>query len=953
MRRILLGLASLLFLAVAAILIIPFFLPKDVIKNQVIAEIDSRFGWQLRLDGPVSLALFPGFSLNASDVGISGEAGADGIEFAAAKDIQIGLGWAGLLGGEIQVTGIRLDQPTILMDIGPRGLASWEPRRGFMQDLQAEEATQTQPADTSSSSPQSAAGEGPAAASILQRVGIDRVEIVEGTLQYRDHRSGSDFRVTNLNLLLKASDLDGLVELDSKFRFRDKPFEVRANVDNPLALVAGDIRPVRLDLASEDTRIGLEGNAGILPVRVNLAVTGSAPGLQALATLAGAEIAAIPGALELSGKIEGTDAAVSLSNLVVALGEMAINGSVDVNLSSQIPESAGRLVVQNASLTEVLALAGQNRPASGSLGADIAFGMQGLDAPSILSTLNANGTVSLTDGRVGGLGLASSFNNDPAADEIRDLSLKVDVSGLDSPIRLSGGLSWRNEGFSVTGNASVAPILAGLAAPVAVNIKNRQVALGFDGQASASGSIDGAVTIDTPNLRNLLAWIGQPVEAGNGLQKFTASGLFSVNERSVSFEEASFMLDETSGRGSGTVLLGARPSIKARLALSNLALDPYLQGGGQAAAAPKASGGNTAAPSGAPAPAPSSNWSSAPIDFSGLRAVDADFDISTKSITMDKIKIGQSRLTATIKGGVLNAQLAELQLYNGSGSGAVTLNGAASVPEIAANFSLKGLSAHPFLRDSAEFEWLDGSTTLALDVTTRGQSQKALVEALNGTASFAFHDGAIRGINIPRMVRGLTIETLLGWQENPSEKTDFSTLGASFLIQNGVATNQDLNLVGPLVNVSGGGTTNLPTQTLDWRIEPTIVPSLDGQAPAPRKKGADKQLAGLGVPVIIRGSWSNPQFYPDIQGILENPELAYQQLQALGGGLFKDLNKKPEEALVDTANKVIERATGGKAQIDVQKVIDGEVDDKEILEAVEQGFGLPSGLLQSFGIKKN
>ncbi|WP_150523178.1 AsmA family protein [Roseibium sediminis] len=953
MRRILLGLASLLFLAVAAILIIPFFLPKDVIKNQVIAEIDNRFGWQLRLDGPVSLSLFPGFSLHASDVGISGEAGADGIEFASARDIEIGLGWAGLLGGEIQVTGIRLDQPAILMDIGPRGLASWEPRRGFMQEVEAQETARTEPANAPSSTPETSAGEGPAATSILQRIGIDRVEIVEGTLQYRDHRSGSDVRVSNLNLLLKASDLDGLVELDSKFRFKDKPFEVQANVDNPLALVAGDIRPIRLDLSSDETRIGLEGNAGILPLRVDLAVKGSAPGLQALAALADTQMPSIPGALDLSGRIEGTDAAVSLTNLVIALGEMAVNGSVDVNLGSQIPETAGRLVVQNASLTEVLALAGQTRPASGLLGADVAFSMQGLDAPTILSTLNANGALSLTDGRVGGLGLASSFNNDPAADEIRDLSLRVDVSGLDSPIRLTGGLSWRNEGFSVTGNASVAPILAGLAAPVAVNIKNRQVALGFDGQASTSGAIDGAVTIDTPNLRNLLAWIGQPVEAGNGLQKFMASGLFSVNERSVSFEEASFMLDDTSGRGSGTVLLGDRPSIKARLALSNLALDPYMQGGGQAAAAPKASGGTAPAPSGAPAPASSSNWSSAPIDFSGLRAVDADFDISTQSITMDKIKIGQSRLTATIKGGVLNAQLAELQLYNGSGSGAVTLNGAASVPEISAKFSLKGLSAYPFLRDSADFEWLEGSTALALDVSTRGQSQKALVEALNGTASFAFHDGAIRGINIPRMVRGLTVETLLGWQENPAEKTDFSALSASFQIQNGLATNQDLQLAGPLINVSGGGTTNLAAQTLDWRIEPQIVPTLDGQAPAPRKKGADKKFAGLGVPVIIRGSWNNPQFYPDIQGILENPELAYQQLQALGGGLFKDLNKKPEEALVDTANKVIERATGGKAQIDVQKVIDGEVDDKQILEAVEQGFGLPSGLLQSFGIKKN
>ena len=50
------------------------------------------------------------------------------------------------------------------------------------------------------------------------------------------------------------------------------------------------------------------------------------------------------------------------------------------------------------------------------------------------------------------------------------------------------------------------------------------------------------------------------------------------------------------------------------------------------------------------------------------------------------------------------------------------------------------------------------------------------------------------------------------------------------------------------------------------------------------------------------------------------------------------------------AARALKRATGGNTQIDVQKVLDGEVDDKEVLDAVEQGFGLPSGFLGSFGL---
>ena len=104
MRRLLIGLGSLLFMLVTIILVVPLFLPKDEIKRQVVEQVDKRFGWRVRLDGPVSLSLFPGFSLVAEDIGLAGEAGADGIEFAKAERVEFGLAWGGLVSGNIQVT---------------------------------------------------------------------------------------------------------------------------------------------------------------------------------------------------------------------------------------------------------------------------------------------------------------------------------------------------------------------------------------------------------------------------------------------------------------------------------------------------------------------------------------------------------------------------------------------------------------------------------------------------------------------------------------------------------------------------------------------------------------------------------------------------------------------------------------------------------------------------------
>ena len=43
---------------------------------------------------------------------------------------------------------------------------------------------------------------------------------------------------------------------------------------------------------------------------------------------------------------------------------------------------------------------------------------------------------------------------------------------------------------------------------------------------------------------------------------------------------------------------------------------------------------------------------------------------------------------------------------------------------------------------------------------------------------------------------------------------------------------------------------------------------------------------GFGIPVMIQGPWGAPKIYPDMQGILDNPDAAYAKLKEMGKGLF-------------------------------------------------------------------
>ena len=81
------------------------------------------------------------------------------------------------------------------------------------------------------------------------------------------------------------------------------------------------------------------------------------------------------------------------------------------------------------------------------------------------------------------------------------------------------------------------------------------------------------------------------------------------------------------------------------------------------------------------------------------------------------------------------------------------------------------------------------------------------------------------------------------------------------------------------MRVTGGGTVDLGEKSLALRVEPKLVMTTEGQ-------GRTTDPVGLGIPVAIDGPWDEPRIYPDIAGILDNPDAAYARLKEMGKGLF-------------------------------------------------------------------
>jgi AsmA protein len=79
--------------------------------------------------------------------------------------------------------------------------------------------------------------------------------------------------------------------------------------------------------------------------------------------------------------------------------------------------------------------------------------------------------------------------------------------------------------------------------------------------------------------------------------------------------------------------------------------------------------------------------------------------------------------------------------------------------------------------------------------------------------------------------------------------------------------------------MTGTGTIDLPAKSLAFRVEPKLVMTTEGQ-------GSTANPVGLGIPVAIEGPWAEPRIYPEVAGMLDNPDAAYARLKEMGKGLF-------------------------------------------------------------------
>ncbi|MEO1281435.1 MAG: AsmA family protein [Pseudomonadota bacterium] len=533
-------------------------------------------------------------------------------------------------------------------------------------------------------------------------------------------------------------------------------------------------------------------------------------------------------------------------------------------------------------------------PTGGRAGSPVAS----LDGLKLGDVRIVNGTLRYADEATGASELVKKLNVNLALDEIS------------APLKADGSAEWKGEAIAFEGTVrSLKQILENAPAKVAITIAGKPIAAGFDGTVTLGDVIkaNGALSADSPSVRRLAAWLGSNLPAAKGYGPLTLKGQLNANGPTYQLSRMTATLDGAKATGNVAVQTDrVRPMVTANLNLSKLDLNLYMpvEGG------PTASGGDAGGVTRVKGYTQRSGWSTDPIDLTGLKAVDANVDLSVGPLLFRDLKADQSLIKATLSNGAMTANLSEMKLYEGTGRGILKLTSLSPAStDVGANFAFDGVSAQPLLRDAAKFDRIAGKGKLSLALATRGGSQAQFVSGLNGDVKFDFFDGAVVGINVAKYLRAISSGNFAALNAAPSEKTDFSEMSASFKVTNGVAANSDLKLLSPLLRVGGSGNILLPSQQIDYTMRPRLVSSLSGQG---GNAGAD----GVEIPVRITGNLDNPRYTPDLEGILKDPSKA---IDTVKGITDKFKGKK--------AGEIIDGLLGGGG--------DGEkIDGKQLLKGL-------------------
>lgn len=880
MKKLLIVVGLIFAIVIAALIAIPLLFDPNDYKDTIISQVQKRTGRDLAIPGELKMSKFPSLGVDIGAIELGNADGFGDQPMLKSGQASVSVKLLPLLKKDVQVSTLTLRDVYINLGRNAEGKTNWDDLMALGGEKETKESGD---------------------AKNLAALAIGGIDLENANLVWDDKLLGKKYAVSELNLKTGELALNAPIDL-----------ALSAKLDAAAEGIAGDV--------ALDGTIEYDLNAkkySVEPIDFNADLTGSGvPGGAAKIKLEASAVTA-----------DLTAGTASISGLDLDALGTTVKGDIDAsNIFDKIPLANGDITINADSIPDLLKALGQSPdlvPLK-NLNAEAKFDSNGdrmviekLDANATLQggqfpdpvdvKLNVKGdvdlgkqTANLTELKFEGLGTTVDGNirasNITAPIPLLNGKLNINASDVAALLAALGQDASAIPLKSLTANTSLnstadsmkvenltakatlagdqipnSPVDINLNTTADVNLKAETLnvesftikGMGLDVQGAVKGSqiiknpnLNGTLKVAAFNLRKLMTQlnIDPPVTSdANVLGNLAFNSGFSATKNTVGLKGMTLTLDDSTIKGDLSVANFSNPAPSFNINIDKINVDRYL--------APTAEGEKKA-----PATPETAAGAAAGLPLDTLRKLKANGTLNIGSLVISNAKLSNVSLGLDAKGGVIKLSPAKANLYKGSYNGDVKLDATGKVAVVNLNSALAGVQAAPLITDLTGKSKIDGTMSAKINITTSGATPDAMKKTLNGNSDFKFENGALLGVNLAKIIREakakLSGQTAAATTEEV--KTDFSELGATATIKNGVVSNQDFLMKSPFIRVNGAGTANLVNEAVDYNVTAKIVGTYEGQG------GADlNELKGLAIPIKVSGTFTNLSYKPDVGGLLK------------------------------------------------------------------------------------
>jgi len=425
-------------------------------------------------------------------------------------------------------------------------------------------------------------------------------------------------------------------------------------------------------------------------------------------------------------------------------------------------------------------------------------------------------------------------------------------------------------------------------------------------------SVQGSIDIAPFNLKKVLSELAitlPEMQSDRALQMASIDFDIKAGSDSISLEPLKIAFDESIINGFVSVNDFAQPTIKYNLKLDKINVDSYLP-----PSVNETASAETSKSSAAQVAAAKDAIIDLPVDM--LRSLGLAGGLSVDTIKGFDQTVRQLNIETLASDGVLKISKLDAKLLEGSVTSTAQLDVRRNTPLYQLNLKGEGIKAdsivNPLLQEmlGESAVSISGASYMSLSLDSKGQTINQLTANSNGQLAFNADKAVMQGVDAEYFVRKAVtayleekkIPVKEEWrgEYTPQERTAIKSLSATATIQKGVIQNNDLLLNTSRFNVTGAGSINLSTETLNYRTVIDVQPV--------NVKTTAEQLLDIPVPVLITGNFAQPVISMDKKSWTQQAGKALTQ--KVKDDVKKKVEKKKEEKIDELKDKLKDKFKG-------------------------------------------